>query len=429
MTKIVQVHAREILDSRGLPTLEAEVVLENGIVGRAAVPSGASTGAHEACELRDGDSSRYNGKGVLTAVNNVNSEIAQYLIGKSVESQRVVDLGLIELDGTPNKTRLGANAILGASLAVSCARAANQGKSLVFTLETGLDPHVMPVPMLNVLNGGEHAINNIDFQEFMIIPVGASTFSEALQWGSEVYQSLKSLLASQGLSTGLGDEGGFAPDIDTPHDVLAILTNAIDKTGLRVGHDIAFALDVASTEFFREGMYDLRGLGKRFSSEEFVDYLAALCDEFSIISIEDGLAEDDWDGWQVLTSKLGSRVQLVGDDLFVTNESRLAMGIEQKVANAILIKLNQIGTLTETLDVMKLARENNYTCVVSHRSGETDDATIADLAVATNAGQIKTGAPARMDRVAKYNQLLRIEEMLGSAAQYPGINAFTRSSL
>ncbi|HMS24792.1 MAG TPA: phosphopyruvate hydratase [Acidimicrobiia bacterium] len=429
MTKIVQIHAREILDSRGLPTLEAEVVLENGIVGRAAVPSGASTGAHEACELRDGDNSRYNGKGVLTAVNNVNTEIAQYLIGKSVDDQRVIDLGLIELDGTPNKTRLGANAILGASLAVAYARATDQGKSLVFALETGLDPHVMPVPMLNVLNGGEHAINNIDFQEFMIIPVGASSFSEALQWGSEVYQSLKSLLASQGLSTGLGDEGGFAPDIDTPHDVLAILTNAIDKTGLRVGHDIAFALDVASTEFFREGTYDLRGLGKRFSSEEFVDYLAVLCDEFSIISIEDGLAEDDWDGWQSLTSKLGSRVQLVGDDLFVTNESRLAMGIEQKVANAILIKLNQIGTLTETLDVMKLARENNYRCVVSHRSGETDDTTIADLAVATNAGQIKTGAPARMDRVAKYNQLLRIEEMLGSAAQYPGINAFTRSSL
>ncbi len=426
MTTISQVHAREILDSRGFPTLEAQITLDNGITATAAVPSGASTGAHEACELRDGDKNRYGGKGVLTAVENVNTVISQFLIGKNVDDQRAIDAGLIELDGTPNKTHLGANAVLGASLAVAHARARSRGVSLFQALDTGLVPQVMPVPMLNVLNGGEHAVNNIDFQEFMIVPVGASSFSESLQWGSEVYQSLKSLLTSRGLSTGLGDEGGFAPDIDTPHEVLALLSEAIEKTGLRVQNDIAFALDVAATEFFVEGNYDLKGLGRKFSSDEFVDYLKTLTNEFPIVSIEDGLAEDDWEGWQLLTSTLGSSVQLVGDDLFVTNTSRLQMGIEKQIANAILIKLNQIGTLTETLDVMTLARDNGYETIVSHRSGETHDTTIADLAVATNAGQIKTGAPARTDRVTKYNQLLRIEEELGSQAQYLGADVFAR---
>lgn len=426
MAVISDVHAREILDSRGFPTLEAEVTLDNGITARAAVPSGASTGAHEACELRDGDKNRYNGKGVLTAVNNVNSEIAQFLKGKEIDDQREIDEGLIALDGTTNKTRLGANAVLGASLAVAHANASDQGKSLFLTLDTGLVPQVMPVPMLNVLNGGEHAVNNIDFQEFMIVPVGAATFSQALQWGSEVYQSLKSLLSSRGLSTGLGDEGGFAPDIDTPHDVLTLLSEAIEKTGLRVKDDISFALDVAATEFFDNGTYNLAGLGRKFSSDEFVDYLSTLSAEFPIVSIEDGLAEDDWAGWTVLTSTLGSTIQLVGDDLFVTNSSRLQTGIDKEIANAILIKLNQIGTVTETLDVMKLARENGYETIVSHRSGETHDTTISDLAVATNAGQIKTGAPARTDRVTKYNQLLRIEEELGSAAMYLGADVYAR---
>lgn len=425
MTLISQVHAREILDSRGFPTLEADVVLENGILGRAAVPSGASTGAHEACELRDGDMKRYGGKGVLNAVNNVNTQIANLLIGSDVSNQSEIDQAMIDLDGTANKSRLGANAILGVSLAVAYANATNSGQALFQAISQD-NRNLLPVPLMNIINGGAHATNNIDFQEFMIVPVGASTFSQAMQWGSEVYQALKSILNSRGLSTGLGDEGGFAPQIDSPPEVLEIISEAIKSAGLRVGKDIAFALDVASSEFYREGKYELKGLGRTFTSSEMVDYLADLVDKYSIVSIEDGLDEDDWEGWQELTKRLGSKVQLVGDDLFVTNTQRLQSGIDQKIANSILIKLNQIGTLTETLDVMKLAKDNGYTCIASHRSGETHDTTIADLAVATSCGQIKTGAPARTDRVSKYNQLLRIEALLGAAALYTGTNAFTR---
>jgi enolase len=426
MTNISRIHAREILDSRGLPTVEAEVELDNGIIGVAAVPSGASTGAHEACELRDGDVSRYGGKGVLQAVEFVNNDIAKLLTGRSVDDQAALDHAMIEADGTPNKTHFGANAILSVSLAAAYA-AANDRKQPLFQYLGGDDAHVLPVPLMNILNGGAHATNSIDFQEFMIVPVGASTFSQALQWGSQVYQTLKSLLTTRGLSTGLGDEGGFAPDIATPHDVLALLSEAIEQSSLRVGDDIAFALDVASTEFFVGGKYVLGGSGLTLSSAEMVDHLAKLCDDYPIVSIEDGLAEDDWDGWATMTTELGARTQLVGDDLFVTNTARLEMGIDKKIANSILIKVNQIGTLTETLDVMKLAQENGYTSIASHRSGETHDTTIADLAVATNCGQIKTGATARTDRVAKYNQLLRIEEMLGDKAHYPGSNVFTRS--
>ena len=425
MTLISQVHAREILDSRGFPTLEADVVLENGILGRAAVPSGASTGAHEACELRDGDMKRYGGKGVLNAVNNVNTQIANLLIGRDVSNQSEIDQAMIDLDGTANKSRLGANAILGVSLAVAYANATNSGQALFQAISQD-NRNLLPVPLMNIINGGAHATNNIDFQEFMSVPVGASTFSQAMQWGSEVYQALKSILNSRGLSTGLGDEGGFAPQIDSPPEVLEIISEAIKSAGLRVGKDIAFALDVASSEFYREGKYELKGLGRTFTSSEMVDYLADLVDKYSIVSIEDGLDEDDWEGWQELTKRLGSKVQLVGDDLFVTNTQRLQSGIDQKIANSILIKLNQIGTLTETLDVMKLAKDNGYTCIASHRSGETHDTTIADLAVATSCGQIKTGAPARTDRVSKYNQLLRIEALLGAAALYTGTNAFTR---
>jgi len=423
--KITQIHAREILDSRGLPTLEADVVLENGILGRAAVPSGASTGAHEACELRDGDKSRYGGKGVLQAVNNVNTEISQLLIGADVSNQGEIDRAMIELDGTPNKSRLGANAILGVSLAVAYANANLNSKALFQSISQD-DRNLMPVPLMNIINGGAHAVNNIDFQEFMIVPVGANSFSQALQWGSEVYQVLKSQLSGMSLSTGLGDEGGFAPQIDSPNEVLEILTKAIKSAGLAPGKDIAFALDVASSEFYSDGKYRLDGLGKTYSSADMVDYLESLSSEYPIISIEDGLDEDDWEGWELLTSRLGNKIQLVGDDLFVTNSQRLATGIEKKIANSILIKLNQIGTLTETIDVMKLAKDNNYSCVVSHRSGETHDTTIADLAVATSCGQIKTGAPARTDRVSKYNQLLRIEALLGSSALYTGRNAFTK---
>lgn len=425
MTKIAQIHAREILDSRGFPTLEADVVLQDGTLGRAAVPSGASTGAHEACELRDGDKSRYGGKGVLTAVNNVNTEIAQLLVGYDVTNQREIDTAMIALDGTANKSRLGANAILGVSLACAYAQASVTNQALFQSIIQD-ERNLLPVPLMNIINGGAHATNNIDFQEFMIVPLGASTFSQALQWGSEVYQVLKSLLASKGLSTGLGDEGGFAPHIDTPVDVLNLLTEAINSAGLRVGKDVGFALDVASSEFFNKDKYQLKGLGRSFTSAEMVDYLSELVDQFPIVSIEDGLDEDDWDGWELLTTKLGNAVQLVGDDLFVTNTARLQSGIEKNIANSILIKLNQIGTLSETLDVMKLAKDNNYSCVVSHRSGETHDTTIADLAVATSCGQIKTGAPARTDRVSKYNQLLRIEALLGAAALYTGASAFTR---
>lgn len=426
MTAITKIHAREILDSRGYPTLEAQVQLDNGIIGVAAVPSGASTGAHEACELRDGDAKRFGGKGVLTAVNNVNTEIAHALIGRDVIDQASLDHAMIELDGTENKSRLGANAILGVSLACAYAHAQDKGVALYESIAT-TDAHLLPVPQMNILNGGVHASNNIDFQEFMIVPVGAKSFSQALQWGSEVYHTLKSILSSQGLSTGLGDEGGFAPDIATPHDVLALISEAIVETGLRVGNDIAFALDTASSEFFVDGKYQMVGLGETFSSTEMVDYLEKLTQDFPIFSIEDGLAEDDWDGWVSLTQRLGATTQLVGDDIFVTNTDRLFTGIEKKVANSILIKLNQIGTLTETLDVIALAHDNSYSCIVSHRSGETHDTTIADLAVATNSGQIKTGAPARTDRVSKYNQLLRIEEALGGKARYAGAGAFTHA--
>lgn len=425
MVKIARIYSREILDSRGTPTLEAEVELDNGVVGIAAVPSGASTGAHEACELRDGDVQRYGGKGVRNAVKNVNDDIAGALQGKDIDDQRALDEIMIELDATANKSRLGANAILGVSLASAYARANTENKFLFQSIGNE-DSHILPVPLMNIMNGGAHATNSIDFQEFMIVPQGASTFSEALRWGSEVYQTLKSLLSSRSLSTGLGDEGGFAPDIDTAHDVLTLLCEAIEKSGRRVGDDIAFALDVASTEFFADGKYCLEGTGMTLTPPDMIELLADLSKKYPIVSIEDGLAEDDWDGWKQMTEQMGSSTQLVGDDLFVTNSARLQQGIDQSIANSILIKLNQIGTLTETLDVMNLAARHNYTCIASHRSGETHDTTISDLAVATNCGQIKTGAPARTDRVAKYNQLLRIEEVLGSRAQYAGVRAFTR---
>jgi enolase len=422
---IENVHARQILDSRGFPTLEADVITSAGAIGRAAVPSGASTGTHEAHELRDGGDA-FMGKGVTKAVANVNGEIARALIGADVADQRAVDEKMIELDGTNNKSRLGANAILGVSLAAAHAHAQESELPLFVSLG-GRDAHVLPVPMMNVINGGEHADNAIDFQEFMIVPVGATTFTQAISWGMETYHSLKKLLHERGLSTALGDEGGFAPEIDTPHDVLELLSEAVTKAGRKVGEDIAFALDVASSEFYRNGKYVLKGMGQTYSTSEFISVLEKLCDEFPIISIEDGLAEDDWDGWKELTARLGSRVQLVGDDLFVTNPDRLQKGFDNSAANAILIKVNQIGTLTETLDVIAMAQKNGYATIVSHRSGETEDSTIAHIAVSTGAGQIKTGAPARSDRTAKYNELLRIEEMLGDQAQYPGKQAFTRS--
>lgn len=424
MTKIKSVEAIEILDSRGFPTLEVAVELENGSRGVAAVPSGASTGIHEACELRDDDKSRYSGKGVLNAVENVNDKISKVVIGQDASEQSNIDKIICDLDGTKNKTELGANAILGVSLAVAYANAADNNVALFESLSDG-NGHVLPVPMMNILNGGAHATSNIDFQEFMIVPLGAVTFSEGLRWGSEVYQVLKGILKDRGLSTGLGDEGGFAPNIDTPKNVLGLISEAVEKAGYDLGTDFAFALDVASSEFFKDGSYDLKGLGEKFTSQEMSDYLAKLADEFPIVSIEDGLAEDDWDGWKYMTEQLGSKIQLVGDDLFVTNVERLQMGIDRGIANSILIKLNQIGTLSETLNVMELASKNSYTSIASHRSGETHDTTIADLAVATNCGQIKTGAPARTDRVAKYNQLLRIEKMLGGKAVYAGRSAFT----
>jgi enolase len=414
---IDQVVAREILDSRGQPTVEVDVELDSGARGRAAVPSGASTGAHEALELRDGGD-RYGGKGVLTAVVHVNGEIRQAVIGLSADAQRELDAALVELDGTGDKSRLGANAVLGVSLAV--AKAAAEDVDLpVYRYLGGVNAHALPVPMMNVLNGGAHADSNVDLQEFMLVPVGAASFAEGLRWGSETYQALRALLRERGLSTGLGDEGGFAPSLGSNEEALALLVAAIGRAGYDAGTEIALALDVASTEFYADGRYVLSGEGKDYSSEEFAEYLADLCERYPIVSVEDGMAEDDWDGWKLLTDRLGRRVQLVGDDLFVTNPERLSRGIEEGVANSILIKLNQIGTLTETLDTMAMAARAGYTAVVSHRSGETEDTTIADLAVATNCGQIKTGAPARSDRVAKYNELLRIEEDLGEAAEYP----------
>ena len=417
MSIIEQVVAREILDSRGQPTVEVDVELSTGARGRAAVPSGASTGAHEALELRDGGD-RYGGKGVLTAVSNVNGEIADAVTGLPAEEQRDIDALMIELDGTDDKSRLGANAILGVSLAVARA-AADDVDVALFRYLGGVNASVLPVPMMNVLNGGAHADSNVDLQEFMIVPVGAASFSEGLRWGSETYQALKRLLKSRRLATALGDEGGFAPNLESNEAALQLLVEAIGQAGYTPGEELALALDVASTEFYADGVYNLAGEGKTYSSAEFVGYLGGLCDRYPIVSIEDGMAEDDWDGWRELTAALGGRIQLVGDDLFVTNPRRLQRGIDEGIANSILVKLNQIGTLTETLDTMAMAARAAYTCVVSHRSGETEDTFIASLAVGSGAGQIKTGAPARSDRVAKYNELLRIEETLGDGAVYP----------
>jgi len=419
---IESVVGREILDSRGNPTVEVEILLATGAGGRAAVPSGASTGAHEAHELRDGDE-RYGGKGVQQAVDNVNGEIAEAIEGLEALDQRGLDEVLLQLDGTPTKSRLGANALLGVSLAVAHAAAEESGLPL-YRYVGGAAAHVLPVPMMNVLNGGAHADSNVDLQEFMLVPVGAASFSEALRWGAETYHTLRSLLKEQGLATALGDEGGFAPSLPSNEEALRLLLAAIEQAGYEPGTEIALALDVAATEFFHDGSYDLAGEGRTLSAAEFTDLLADWCDRYPIVSIEDAMAEDDWDGWEALTQRLGSQVQLVGDDVFVTNAERLAEGIERGVANSILVKVNQIGTLTETLDTVGLAGRSGYTSVMSHRSGETEDATIADLAVATNCGQIKTGAPARSDRVAKYNQLLRIEEQLGEGATYLGGTAF-----
>ena len=423
MAMITEVYAREILDSRGNPTIEVEVCLEDGSVGRAAVPSGASTGAHEAVELRDGDKNRYLGKGVTKAVDNVNDVIAEALIGLEATRQVEIDEMLIRLDGTPNKGKLGANAILGVSMAVAKAAAASVGLPLYLYLG-GVSAQELPVPMMNILNGGQHADNNVDIQEFMIMPVGAASFSEALRMNAEIDHGLKTLLNAKGLGTGLGDEGGFAPNLKSNEEAIEVILEAVKKAGYKPGEDIMIALDVAASEFYKDGKYQMEGEGLVKTSNQMVDYLAALCEKYPIVSIEDGLAEDDWKGWKALTKKLGTKVQLVGDDLFVTNEERLLEGIKNDTANAILIKVNQIGTLTETFNAIETAKRAGYTCIISHRSGETEDTTLADIAVAVNAGQIKTGAPARTDRVAKYNQLLRIEEDLGGAAKYKGKAVF-----
>jgi len=425
MSFIEEVVAREVLDSRGNPTVEVDVYLEDGSMGRAIVPSGASTGAFEAVELRDGDKSRYLGKGVLQAVSNVNDIIADEIIGMNPFDQVALDKLLIELDGTPNKAKLGANAILGVSLAVARAAADSLGLPL-FQYIGGANGKVLPVPMMNILNGGKHADNNVDIQEFMIMPVGAPNFTEAVRMCAEVFHNLRNVLKAKGMNTAVGDEGGFAPNLESNADAIANIVEAIEKAGYVPGQDIKIALDVAATEIYdeEEKTYFLAGEGIKKTAAEMVDYYAELCDKYPIISIEDGLAEEDWEGWALLTEKLGDRVQLVGDDLFVTNTERLARGIKAGTANSILIKVNQIGTLTETLDAIEMAKQAGYTAVVSHRSGETEDTTIADLVVATNAGQIKTGAPSRTDRVAKYNQLIRIEELLGDTAQYRGIDSF-----
>ena len=418
MSAIQHIVAREVLDSRGNPTVEVEVTVESGATGRAIVPSGASTGRYEAVERRDGGN-RYLGRGVAGAVASVNDEIADAVVGLDAADQRSLDYTMIDLDGTDGLSRLGANAVLGVSLATAHAAAAHSGLSL-FRYIGGANAHVLPVPMMNVLNGGAHAANNIDLQEFMVVPVGAASFREALQWGTETYHHLRRLLVERGLSAGIGDEGGFAPDLDSNEAAVAVLVDAIKAAGLTPGDDMALALDVASTEFLADGEYVLAGEGRSLNSAGMAAYLTELCDAYPIVSIEDGMAEDDWDGWALLTKALGGRVQLVGDDLFVTSTERLARGIELGVANSILVKVNQVGTLTRTLEAVEMATASGYTSVISHRSGETEDATIADLAVATSCGQIKTGAPARSDRVAKYNQLLRIEEELGEAAAYRG---------
>lgn len=417
MTVIVDIHARQIFDSRGNPTVEVDVELEDGTVGRAAVPSGASTGAHEAVELRDGGDA-YKGKGVLKAVDHVNMDICEALIGYDVEEQVDLDTSMIELDGTPNKARLGANAILGVSLACAKAAAAASGLPL-YRYIGGPSARVLPVPMMNIINGGEHADNPIDFQEFMIMPVGADSLSHAVQMGTEIFHTLKKALSDAGQNTNVGDEGGFAPNLDTK-GALGFVMKAVEDAGYKPGDDVMLALDVASTEFFENGTYNMKGEGKTLSPGEMVDFLAELTSNYPIISIEDGMAEDDWDGWNALTAKIGETTQLVGDDLFVTNPKRLAMGIKQKSANSILVKVNQIGTLTETLQAVDMAHRASFTSVMSHRSGETEDTTIADLSVATNCGQIKTGSLARSDRLAKYNQLIRIEEQLGASALYHG---------
>lgn len=424
MTIIAEVIGREIMDSRGNPTVEVDVRLEDGSIGRAAVPSGASTGAHEAVELRDGDKKRYGGKGTLDAVRNVNDAIAEELVGLSAIDQVGIDAILRELDGTPNKGRLGANAILGTSLAVAKAAAASLDLPLYKYLG-GVFGHVLPVPMMNILNGGKHAENSSDFQEFMVMPVGASSFAEGLRWGAEIYAVLKTVLHDRKLSTTVGDEGGFAPALPTNEAPLEVIMEAIEKAGYTPGSQIMLAMDPAVTELYANGIYTLPRDGKRFSSDEMVDYWADLVNRYPIISLEDGLAEDDWEGWAALRKRIGDRVQLVGDDLLVTNVERLDRAIKEQACNSILVKLNQIGSLSETMDAIQMAQRAGWTAVISHRSGETEDVTIADLVVATNAGQIKTGAPARSDRVAKYNQLLRIEEELGDSARYAGMKAFT----
>ncbi|MBP1157696.1 MULTISPECIES: phosphopyruvate hydratase [unclassified Paenibacillus] len=423
MTVISNVYAREVLDSRGNPTVEVEVFLESGARGRAIVPSGASTGAYEAVELRDGDKSRYLGKGVIKAVDNVNDIIAPEIIGMNALDQVGIDKRMIDLDGTPNKAKLGANAILAVSMAI--ARAAAEALDVpLYVYLGGFNAKTLPVPMMNIINGGAHADNNVDVQEFMVLPVGAPSFKEALRTGAEIFHSLKAVLKEKGLNTAVGDEGGFAPNLSSNEEAIQTIITAIERAGYKPGVDVFLGMDVASTEFFKDGKYHLEGEGKSYTSAEFVDFLAAWVEKYPIITIEDGCSEDDWEGWKLLTEKLGSKVQLVGDDLFVTNTNRLSQGIEQNIGNSILIKVNQIGSLTETFDAIEMAKRAGYTAVISHRSGESEDSTIADIAVATNAGQIKTGAPSRTDRVAKYNQLLRIEDQLSDVAQYAGKSAF-----
>ncbi len=428
MTAIIDIHGREILDSRGNPTIEVDVLLDDGSFGRAAVPSGASTGAHEAVELRDGDMKRYMGKGVRKAVDAVNSEITDALLGLDAEHQREIDMAMIALDGTENKARLGANAILGTSLAVAKAAADARGLPL-YAYVGGVSAHVLPVPMMNIINGGEHADNPIDFQEFMIVPVGAGSIAEAVRWGSEIFHTLKKGLHEKGLATAVGDEGGFAPNLASTRDALDFIMASIEKAGFKAGSEVQVALDCAASEFFKNGKYEISGEGLSLSPVQMADYLADLTTSYPIISIEDGMGEDDFEGWKAITDKIGSKVQLVGDDLFVTNPKRLTMGIGMGLANSLLVKVNQIGSLSETLDAVSIAHRNGYTAVMSHRSGETEDATIADLAVATNCGQIKTGSLARSDRLAKYNQLIRIEEELGNSAVYAGAGAFGRISV
>ena len=427
MSTIIDILAREILDSRGNPTVEVDVILEDGTLGRAAVPSGASTGAHEAVELRDGDSSRYLGKGVLKAVNFINTEISDSLKGMDVSNQKAIDHKMIDMDGTDTKSRLGANSILAVSLACAHANAQNKNQSLFRSFDFS-ETFQMPVPMMNIINGGEHANNSVDIQEFMIIPAGAPSFKEALRYGTEVFHHLKAVLEQKALNTAVGDEGGFAPDLKSNEEALEVIIEAINNAGYTPGKDIFIGIDAASSEFYKNGTYNLASEGLKLTNSEFTEYLASWVEKYPIISIEDGMDENDWEGWEMLTQKLSNSVQLVGDDLFVTNSKILAKGIKNNIANSILIKVNQIGTLTETFDAMKMALDAGYTCVMSHRSGETEDTTIADLSVATNCGQIKTGSLSRSDRLAKYNRLLRIEEELGDEAKYPGLAAFKNQS-